>query len=71
MHLNETVPQGVSPAYYYESKVPIIYGTGVLFIIICVGSVVFRFYARKVAAMSYGPDDWFALTAAVSRSNQC
>ena len=65
MVVNETVPYGVDPVYYRQSKVPGIIGLGAFYIAFSWLVVIFRFYCRWFTQVGYWWDDWFALATPV------
>ncbi len=66
MGVNETVPHGVNPEYYMETKVPVINALSVCYIAISTVALLLRYWSRRISGLGFWWDDWFAFLALVS-----
>lgn len=63
--LNATAPHGTDPAYYDESRQPLIIGVDSMYICLVVSAVFLRFCSRHVSGAGFGLDDWLCLLSVV------
>ena len=57
MGVNETVPHGVSPEYYFESRVPVINALSVCYITISTIALLLRYLSKRISGLGLWWDD--------------